>query len=172
MRRAEAGDARAIARVHVNTWRQTYRGIVPDAVLDALSVDEREAMWRRAARPRPAGGLFVAETESGVVGFAVSGLEERGRSDFPGEVYALYVLPANQGQGLGTRLFRAAVRSLSEAGLDAVLVWVLKANPYRRFYEKLGGELVDEGSVELGGVRLPTVAYGWRELAAWLEVRR
>jgi uncharacterized protein (TIGR02118 family) len=43
---AAAADARAIATVHVRSWQEGYRGIVDDAVLDGLSVDDRERVWR------------------------------------------------------------------------------------------------------------------------------
>ena len=48
VRGATADDARAIAEVHVASWRWAYRGQVPDRILDELSVDEREAIWRAA----------------------------------------------------------------------------------------------------------------------------
>lgn len=36
-REARFEDARSIAAVHVDTWRTTYAGIVPDDALAALS---------------------------------------------------------------------------------------------------------------------------------------
>jgi len=42
IRPATPEDARAIAEVHVASWRYAYRGLLPDDVLDRLSVEERE----------------------------------------------------------------------------------------------------------------------------------
>ena len=46
IRPAVIHDARAIAQVHVESWKSTYRGILPEALLDGLSVEKREASWR------------------------------------------------------------------------------------------------------------------------------
>lgn len=46
IRPALDSDARTIAQVHVNSWRAAYRGIFTDEYLAALSIDEREQMWR------------------------------------------------------------------------------------------------------------------------------
>jgi hypothetical protein len=71
LRRADPDDARAIAQVRIDAWRTTYRGMIPDAYLAAMNVDESEAMWRRvlAAGPNPA-SVFVAVDSANVVGFA------------------------------------------------------------------------------------------------------
>lgn len=45
-RTAVPEDALAIAEVHVSSWRTTYRGLLPDSVLAAQSVEHRELAWR------------------------------------------------------------------------------------------------------------------------------
>ena len=185
VREARPADVPGIARVHVDTWRTTYRGIVPDDYLDALSYEARERLWTRALERLAAageaggtgnphaGGLFVAEAPGGeVVGFASCGREATGDPQYPDELYAIYVLDAWQGQGLGRRLARAVADRLAAAGLHAMLVWVLADNPMRRFYEALGGRLLREKKVEIGGVALVEVAYGWPDTAALRDVER
>ena len=186
VREARPADVAAIARVHVDTWRTTYRGIVPDAHLDALSYEARERFWTYAlgriaaaveagetAGDARAAGLFVAEAPGGeVVGFASCGREATGDPEYPGELYAIYVLDAWQGHGLGRRLAQAVADRLAAAGLRAMLVWVLADNPMRRFYEALGGRLVRRKQVEIGGVALDEVAYGWSDTAALRAVGR
>jgi ribosomal protein S18 acetylase RimI-like enzyme len=79
-----------------------------------------------------------------------------------GALYALYVLPSRQRQGCGRRLVQAVARRLVASGMRSVLVWVLAANiPARRFYEALGGAVVREQPIEIGGATLTEVAYGW-----------
>ena len=51
VRAATADDAAGVARVHVDSWRATYKGLMPDAVLDGLSVDNR-ADWLAALAER------------------------------------------------------------------------------------------------------------------------
>src|SRR5437763_1135611 len=90
--RANVDDASAIAEVHVRSWQWVYRGVLPDAFLDGLSVDARPAMWTRALS-EPERAIVVARVNDRVVGFCASGPSrdlERARSGF-GEVYAIYV---------------------------------------------------------------------------------
>jgi hypothetical protein len=45
IRPATAEDAAGIAAVHVRSWQVAYRGQLPDALLDSLSVDQRTRWW-------------------------------------------------------------------------------------------------------------------------------
>lgn len=174
IREAREGDAAGIARVHVESWQTTYRGIVPAAYLDGLSVENRQRGWERqlggAIGPLD---VFVAEdTATGaIVGF-VSGGPEQGGTDpaFPWELYAIYLLADRQRRGIGKRLAAALIERLRQRGAGSLLLWVLAENwPARRFYEALGGAVVRERSITIGGVELPELAYGWHDLAALLQ---
>jgi L-amino acid N-acyltransferase YncA len=169
IREARPEDAAGIASVHVESWRTTYRGIVPQAFLDGLSVEGRtrwwEAMFARADSRRC---VFVAEGEDGqIIGFAFAGPESRGDRVYTGEVYAIYLLEQHQRRGIGRRLMSAAVERLSALGMTGMLLWVLADNhPSRRFYEALGGVELRTEQIELAGAELDEVAYGWRDAAA------
>ncbi len=170
VRRATPEDASAIARVHVDSWRTTYRGIVPDDVLDDLSYERYEEHWDRQLRDSTGERcVFVGLDEQGsVVGFASSGPERSGDPAYTGELYAIYALEAHQRVGLGRELVRATVRALLEGGHRSMLVWVLERNPARGFYEALGGRyLLRSQPIEIGGARLVEVAYGWDDLSAF-----
>ena len=98
-----------------------------------------------------------------MVGFAAFGPDRA--SGFPGytaELWAIYVLPTWQRKGLGRALFHEGARLLQAEGYGRMLVWVLKENPKGRgFYEHLGGVLLGEREIELGGAKLWEVAYGF-----------
>jgi GNAT superfamily N-acetyltransferase len=167
MRIREAGpaDIPAIARVVVDTWRTTYRGILPAAVLANLSYAQREQVWTRALenQENPA-TMYVAETETGeVVGVASGGRTDPRDARYQGELAAIYILDAYQGQGLGRRLIAPVAQRLAERGLQGLLVWVLADNPACRFYERLNGRRVYEKPIEMGGATLPLVGYGWAD---------
>jgi GNAT superfamily N-acetyltransferase len=171
IRAATAGDARAIAEVHVASWRAAYRGIVPDAVLDALSVCERAGRWAsRLANPDSPSFVYVAEDDAGrVVGFASGGPRRDGDPAYVGELYAIYLLPAVQGKGIGRRLAQAVAHRLEDRGMRSMLVWVLATNPARRFYEALGGRHLGAQPFEMGGATMTEVAYGWPDIRVLLE---
>jgi ribosomal protein S18 acetylase RimI-like enzyme len=166
IRRATVGDAAAIAEVHVASWRTTYAGLLPDELLRGLSVERRRRMWHRTLTdPESKTFMFVAEDErSQIVGFVAGGPERDGNPGHQGEVYAIYILAAQQRRGLGRRLIAAAVNELRRMGFDSLLIWVLANNPAHRFYEALGGAAVAEKNIRFGEAEFLEVSYEWRSL--------
>jgi ribosomal protein S18 acetylase RimI-like enzyme len=164
VRRVNVDDAPALAAVHVASWRTSYRGLLPDDYLAAMSETTYEEQWRGFI-DRGTSLIYVAEEDDGIVGFASGGHERAGEDEFGGELYAIYVLEAAQGHGHGRQLVRAMVGGLREMGFADMVVWVLRDNaPGRRFYERLGGVYVREQSITIAATSLKEVAYGWRRL--------
>ena len=140
IRPAIPDDARAIAAVHVASWRSAYRDLLPEQVLAGLSIEEREQMWRDGLAGEEPGSALVAEDARQIIGFVGFGpSRDDDAPDYLGEVYALYVLPERWRSGLGRRLLEEAERSLREAGSEEARLWVLDTNePAHRFYEAMG----------------------------------
>lgn len=161
-RRAGPGDAHAIARVHVATWRTTYRGLLPDEFLDALTEAHYADRWRRGIDDA-ASRVYVAEHDGAIAGFASGGRERAGEDGFRGELYALYVDDYAQGLGYGRELVRAVVDGLRDMAIDDMIVWVHRENQAARsFYERLGGVYVRTQPVTIGTTLLHEASYGWR----------
>lgn len=163
LHRATEADADGIAAVHVRSWQEAYKGLVPQAYLDGLRIPDRAASWRRelAALPedrRP----WVALLEEVVRGFVVAGPS---RDDDCGpdtaEVHALYVDPDCWGHGVGRALVEHQVSFLRHRGYDHATLWVLADN--RRaidFYE--AGRWYRDGAtkpITIGGATLEEVRY-------------
>ena len=167
IRRARPSDAAAIARVYVETWRATYPGLVPDGYLLALSEPETTARWQvRLSEPGTGTGVWAAvERPQGLVGFASCGPQRTTLAGHGGELYTHYLLDTAQGRGLGRRLLAAAAADLLARGVEGMVAWVLRDNPSRWFYERLGGRQLGEQTICLGRSLLPEVAYGWRDLS-------
>ena len=161
IREAALVDADGIARVHVDSWKTTYKDIVPESYLQQLSYEQRTENWRRGIGKSV---LYVAEDDSGrIVGFATGGKERTGKYDADGELYAIYLLKEVQGQGIGKQLASRIAQNLQEQGFISMLVWVLEDNPSKKFYESLGGQLVDEMMIEIGGEEFKEIAYFWED---------
>jgi ribosomal protein S18 acetylase RimI-like enzyme len=166
IRPATQADIPAIARIHVDSWRATYRGIVPDAVLDELSYAEHEDRWQLRIQPDAQAITLVAEDDDGAIaGFVIGGKERTGDPLYDAELYAIYLDPSHLRHGTGTQLTRALARALQARGFHSLLVWVLVANPALHFYAALGAQLVREATITIGGAELPEYAYGWPTLA-------
>lgn len=166
VRAATETDIPAMARVHVDTWKTTYRGIVPDERLNGMTYesDLARGFGRWVKEPPTGQSTFVALGTGGVVGFATCGYLREPDPEFLGELGAIYVLKEHQGKGIGRALVREVATYLHGLGLQNMLVWVLEQNPYRRFYEKLGGISVRTRVATVAGAPLPEIGYGWREL--------
>lgn len=163
IRPAVPADAHAIATVQVATWRTTYSGIVAQASIDRLRVADREVAIGRALRReiRFAPEAFVATRSEQVLGYISGGAIREPVAGFDAELYAIYLLKAEQGAGIGRRLVRRLAGRLCELGYRAMMVRVLSANPACRFYERLGGELVGEGFHTVDGAPYPERVYGY-----------
>ncbi|MCE3554794.1 GNAT family N-acetyltransferase [Pseudonocardia sp. RS11V-5] len=143
IRRAVPADARAIARVVVESWRSAYRDLLPAGLLAGLSVDGREEFWRRVLGEDPPAGVVVVAEEAGrdVVGFVAV----RSRADAPrvGELMALYVAPSEWRRTIGTLLHNAGVEHLARQGCARAELWVLAGNERAMAFYRARGWVPD-----------------------------
>jgi GNAT superfamily N-acetyltransferase len=157
VRQATEADAEAIETIRVHGWRVAYRHVYPADDLDALPIDA--SRWlARLASPPDGWTTVVADEQGRVLGFATVGPSRD--EDAVGELYAIYVEPADWSTGAGRALLARAEQLLA-AEYDEATLWVLDENPRaRRFYEA-GGWTADGGrkAVERLGVRAPEVRY-------------
>jgi ribosomal protein S18 acetylase RimI-like enzyme len=168
VRPARLGDAESIARVEIETWRTTYAGMLPDRVLLNMSERRQIASWASFLRNRPDDARVACNPRGAISGFGNCGAQRDSNVDYGGEIYTLYVLPDAQGQGAGRQLLLALFARLVATGYSSALVWVVRANPARYFYERLSGKQVMYRPIPVGGQPVEAVAYGWRDLAAVL----
>ena len=163
IRPARIEDAGAIAFVQVESWKSTYAGIVPDEYLASLSVESRTGAWKELF---DAGTnlMFVAEDTTAIFGFVSGGKLRDPIEGYDAELYAIYLLQQRQRQGAGKLLLRKFVEGLRANYLRGLIVWVLARNPAVGFYLRLGGTQVAEKQIEIGGVQLTELAFGWANL--------
>lgn len=158
--------------MHVAAWRSAYPGILPDQYLAGLSVPRQAVHYEAAIRSGL--GVFVASATgtdvppgSGarVIGFTTAGRARGGdiggRRLAEGEVETLYVLDDFRERGAGRRLLRTAAAFLAETGCRSVFLWVLRDNPSRWFYARLGGTPAAEAMTRVGGQPVAQTAFVW-----------
>ena len=164
IRRALPSDALGIARVHVESWRSTYVGIVPDDYLASLDCRERERIWRRLIADDGQITHVAEHNRDGVVGFVSGGPAREHDMAYAGELYAIYLLKQYQRQGIGRRLVTELCSWFLTEGLTTMYTWVLEENPSRRSYESLGGIEFKRQTITIGGRDVVEVAYGWDDI--------
>ena len=147
--------------VHVESWRTTYRGIVPDVYLAGLNAEERTIRWREALNS--AGGfLWLRRTEkSSDLSAEVPIREPLGGCD--AELYAIYLFGEAQNKGIGAPLLLELAKRLDADGFQSMAVWVLEANPAVEFYVRLGASRVAAQEIRIAGATLPAAVYAWPE---------
>jgi ribosomal protein S18 acetylase RimI-like enzyme len=167
IRFARPEDARSIARLDVETWRATYAGMLSASYLVGLSERRRELGWRDVILREPRDVRVAVRDNAALLGFGSCG-PNRGDRRFAGEVFTLYVAPDWQNQGIGRGLLTALFRRLVAAGRPSAIVWVLRDNPSRFFYERLRGRQITRKTLAFGGSAVEAVAFGWRDLPGFL----
>lgn len=170
IRPAAVGDAGDIARIHVETWRHAYKGIVPDSYLDGLSVERRAEAWEKILSESAAGTLVAVDARGAVVGWVSFGASRDEDGQGLGEVFAVYLQAAEWGKGIGSELMAAAERGLAGQGFSAVTLWVLELNSRTRgFYDRAGYRTDGaKKTISLGGKELVEVRYRKPALSAVL----
>jgi GNAT superfamily N-acetyltransferase len=168
IRRADPGDARAIAEVRVDAWRTTYPGMIPAPYLAAMTVEDSTAHWLRVLTSEPGTtSVFVATDGAEVAGFACGNMLDVTKHGLDAELTAVYLRRESQRAGIGRRLVAAVLDAQRAHGATGILTWVIAGNRgARAFYESLGAELLIEQPFQWDGMDLVEAGYGWRDLDA------
>ncbi len=172
IRKATTADIPVIASLHIEGWKGAYGGIVDQAYLDGLSVEQRIKDWTEWMTAGES-EVFLAEEGGQPAGFVVIGRTKTPppgsspiRPSHSGEIYALYLHPDFWRQGIGTALIKHAARELKDRKHSTVCLWVLDKNERAKaFYQKMGGQKLGGKMIEIGPSSLKEVCYGWRDTA-------
>lgn len=165
IRKAFPSDAKAIAQVHISSWQDAYRDLMPAQYLSSLgaTLAQRESFWTRSIESDES-TVWVAEVDRQVVGWISVGAsrDEDAAGANTGEVMAIYVSARYWQTGAGLALWKAGLQSLIEHGFQGLTLWVLSRNERAiRFYRRAGcvEETGTERTLQRGGVILDEVRY-------------
>ena len=154
IRSATPDDAPMLARIHVQSWQETYHGLLPQSELDARPFEVRLAQWRgQIAR-----GVSRIAALPGL-GFAQMGPQRSSDAPvagYPEELYCLYLLAEAHGTGQGLLLLNAV------RGAAPFTALVLAGNARAcGFYEKTGGRLLETRPDHIGHAEISERVYGF-----------
>ena len=157
-------DVKSMARVHIQSWQETYRGIIADSYLDGLSYDHHVALWAQIVQSESS--AFLAKSDGRIAGIAHGGRCRAigpNRAGSGGELFVLYVLKNAQKQGIGRALFDCVHHDLAARGHGGLTVRVLADNPAADFYARLGGTEVGTVNIEVGKQFLEEKIFYWED---------
>lgn len=167
IRTATAADLPIIAEIHLKGWELAYGDFISADQLAAMQPDRRLALWHAWLADEKK-LILVGGIGDDIDGFVLGGpvkdheiTDGASLEDFDCEIYSLHCRAAVQGKGLGRALLGAAAAAWAAEGRTALMLWAYADNAYRKFYERIGGEIIAHG-IDDG---IPDVAYGWRDLA-------
>jgi ribosomal protein S18 acetylase RimI-like enzyme len=144
LRQAQFDDYRAIAALHADNWKRTYRGILSDNYLDNEVDDDRIKRWyQRFLAPADNQFVVVATSEDAIIGFCCVYLDND--PTFGALIDNLHVSPDLQKSGIGKTLVQAVAKQVSaHANLKKMYLWVYESNHNARIaYEKMGGATIE-----------------------------
>ena len=163
-REATVSDCVAVARTHVESWRQSFVGIVPQSFLNKMSIENRSAAFEKRFS-EDSYQMYVAEVpERGVIGFVDFGDPREVIDTYEAELFAIYLLPEFHRKGIGGRLFNLCVNNLVGNGKSSMYLLALEVSPYKSFYEKMGGQVVGRKQIEIESTMYDELVYGWDKL--------
>jgi len=174
VRTARPEDAADLARIYIESWQDTYAGVISHTLLGAMSRKSHTARWQATIRgaDRNSGTVLVAEDVNyGAIGLCSLGAARDGGVGFEGEIYTLYVDPSFLGRGTGRALLAGAFESFKDRKLRSCLIWAHARNNACFFYEALGGRRVATRTTRLMGELTPEIGFGWKRLATKKQTR-
>lgn len=166
IRKARFEDAKGISKVHIKSWKETYRGIVDDNYIQSLSLAEKIKNWGDRLKTMPKNKwMYVATDEKeSIVGFIFGGLRREKIPGYKGELYALYLLKKHQGKKIGSRLVKKLCIAMYKNGVKSMYVSVLRDNESKLFYQKMYGKFIKSSKLQIGKQKIPEEYYGWKSL--------
>jgi ribosomal protein S18 acetylase RimI-like enzyme len=171
VRQARPVDAADLARIYIESWQDTYAGVLSNALLSAMSHKGQAARWQQTMRGP--GAVLIAEDASvGPIGLASLGPARDKGLGLDGEIYTLYVDPAYLGMGAGRALLQASFSTLMNKKYRSCVIWSHARNNACYFYEAMGGKHVGTRLTRLVGEDTPEVAFGWKRLLVGDKVLR
>ncbi|MCL2247885.1 MAG: DUF3788 family protein [Oscillospiraceae bacterium] len=164
VRYAKLEDLKETAKINVEGWRASYKGIIIDDYLNSLNY---EAVLKRAEARFGNGLFFVYENKVGeILGFCWCGerkdVADEGFGEYDCELYAIYVRPDRIRQGIGKELFHFATKELKANGKSKMILWCLEENtPSIKFYKRMGGILLGTKAHTIGSKLYNESGFGY-----------
>jgi L-amino acid N-acyltransferase YncA len=136
IKKASSSDAYDIALINAVSWQKAYRGIVPDPIIDNISVEQWASGWRNQLDNNE--NVLLIHKTNQIIGFAHL-CKHNLLNSFRAELNSIYLHPTVWGNGYGKKLYFASLIELQRLGYKVIFVWVLAQNiRARKFYEAMG----------------------------------
>lgn len=139
IRYADINDAEELGKIHSSSWKIAYKGIVPNEILENITVEKRQKYFEKALTEGWEEDA-IAFKDNEAVGFICIGkCRDTDKPETYGEIWGIYLLPEYWKMGMGSELINWGLNKLNERNYNKVTLWVLEENiNARKFYERIG----------------------------------
>ena len=160
IRNIKKEDITEVVNIQIDGWRAAYKGMIDDEYLENMNVEKKIKMREKDYKETR---FIVAEINNEIVGFCryTDNMEKTPETpEVDCELRALYVKPELKHNGIGKKMFQYAVNEFKNMGKTKMVLWCLKDNVLaRKFYEKMGGEIIKERLIHIGNRDYEEVAF-------------
>ncbi len=151
IRNSKEEDIPNVVDIQIRGWQTAYRGIIDNHYLNTM---DREKIIEKRKKSYQKNSFIVAELNKEIVGYCWyvdNNSFTPNIKEIDCEITALYVKPDLKYNGIGTKLFQFVVNDFKNKNKTKMIVWCLKENePSKKFYTKMGGQIVSEKVVLIG----------------------
>lgn len=151
IRNVEKEDIPSIVDIQIEGWKTAYKDIIDENFLNSMNKNEK---IEKRMKDYKENGFIVAELNGEIVGFCRYIDRNKYTQDLPEidcELMALYVKSDLKYNGIGTKLFQFVINEFRRKNKTKMILWCLKDNePSKKFYTKMGGEIIKEKEIEIG----------------------
>jgi len=169
IRNANIEDAQGIGKVHVDSWRTTYKGILPDDFLNNLSYEQRTELWKKNISDTTNYVLVAENEQDEIIGFATGGTRKTNSVPNATDLTSIYLLEEYHGMGIGKQLLKEIFAYFKQKEYEKVFVEVLAENKTRDFYEYYGAQYVNNIEIKISGKIVEELIYVWNDIDKVIE---
>lgn len=173
LRLATINDQDDIARLHCDSWHETFNPIVPELVkLRGDQFSGRYQTWGSILQDEQFFTYVAVDASEKIVGVGQGGTvrADLNEPNYDGELVRLYVAPDKKGQGIGKKLINIVASTLESQGKQSMIVVAWSINtPARAIYKHLGATFIKEIAQEKDGFDNSQAVYGWQNINTIIE---
>lgn len=139
IRYATHNDAAALGEIHASSWKIAYKNIVPDEILDNITIEKRKKFFEKALTEGWEEDAIIYKDKVAVGLICIGKCRDEDKTPYTGEIWGIYLHPNYWNRGIGKELMRWGLNELKLRNYKDVTLWVLEDNlPARKFYERMG----------------------------------
>lgn len=161
IKNATIDDIEEVAKLHINSWYETYRGIISQNYLDSMknNLSKRIERMKNEFNLRT---MIIGIINNEIIGFSefVFSNEFSKDLDIDCELCGLYIKNGYKNLGYGSKMFEYVINIFKEKNKRKMGLWCVKDNiPAISFYEKKGGILSTEKTFTIDNQEYNEVNY-------------